>query len=238
MAKKKVMPKFKEPHSVSSVGTTLKDAILGGQDGLVNVLGLILGVAVATNSTRIVLISGLAATFAESISMGAVAYTSTKAQRDFYRKEVRREKWEIENQPDQERKEIEKIYKDKGFKGSVLKQIVKQITSDKKIWLNVMLAEELQLSKKDLQDPVKSGWLVFVSALIGSIIPLAPFFFLSIKTSMLVALLVSAIALFLTGAVKAKLTVGSWKRAGMEMVIIGMLAAMAGYGIGILLGAI
>ena len=58
-------------------GPFLKDAILGGQDGLVNVLGIVLGVATATNDFHIVLVSGLAATFAESISMGAVVYTST-----------------------------------------------------------------------------------------------------------------------------------------------------------------
>ncbi len=62
----------------------LHDIILGGQDGLVNVLGVVLGVAAATASTRIVLISGLAATFAESISMGAVAYTSSKAAKEYY----------------------------------------------------------------------------------------------------------------------------------------------------------
>ncbi len=60
-------------------GPLLKDAILGGQDGLVNVLGIVLGVATATHEMRIIFVSSLAATFAESISMGAVVYTSTKA---------------------------------------------------------------------------------------------------------------------------------------------------------------
>ena len=55
----------------------LRDIILGGQDGLVNVLGVTLGVAAASGDTRIVLAAGLAATFAESFSMAAVAYTSS-----------------------------------------------------------------------------------------------------------------------------------------------------------------
>src|SRR3970282_2513958 len=62
----------------------LSDFILGSQDGLVNVLGVILGVAIASRDIRVVLAGGLAATFAESISMGAVAYTSTLARRDHY----------------------------------------------------------------------------------------------------------------------------------------------------------
>src|SRR3989449_1333696 len=74
----------------------LSDFILGSQDGLVNVLGVILGVAVASRNLSdpitIILAGGLAATFAESISMGAVAYTSTLARRDHYLAEVERER--------------------------------------------------------------------------------------------------------------------------------------------------
>lgn len=60
----------------------LSQMILGGQDGLVNVLGVLLGVAAASESTKIIIAVGLAATFAESIAMAAVAYTSKMAERD------------------------------------------------------------------------------------------------------------------------------------------------------------
>src|SRR3990172_3875999 len=79
---------YHDPHRQSS---GLSDIILGGQDGLVNVLGVILGVAAATHDPRIVMVAGLAATFAESVSMGAVAYTSTLADSDFYESERARE---------------------------------------------------------------------------------------------------------------------------------------------------
>src|SRR5258708_4638057 len=62
----------------------LRDVILGGQDGLVNILGICLGVSAATSDVQILIVAALAATFAESISMGAVAYTSSLAQRDHY----------------------------------------------------------------------------------------------------------------------------------------------------------
>ena len=69
--------------SGDDIGSLLRDIILGGHDGVVNVLGLVLGVAAATADPRIILIAGLAGGFAESISMAAVAYTSTMASRDF-----------------------------------------------------------------------------------------------------------------------------------------------------------
>src|SRR5574342_1046426 len=84
----------------------LSDVILGGQDGLVNVLGVILGVAAATSDSRIVIAAGLAATFAESISMGAVAYTSKLAEHDHYRSEVERERREIREMPEAEAQEV------------------------------------------------------------------------------------------------------------------------------------
>src|SRR2546429_5057511 len=83
----------------------LSDFILGSQDGLVNVLGVILGVAVASRDITIILAGGLAATFAESISMGAVAYTSTLARRDHYLAEVEREKRGVGGLPDPGRQE-------------------------------------------------------------------------------------------------------------------------------------
>src|SRR5207253_5488407 len=85
----------------------------GSQDGLVNVLGVILGVAVASrhlsNPLAIVLAGGFAATFAESISMGAVAYTSTVARRGHYLAERQRELEEMQTMPDLERQEVREI---------------------------------------------------------------------------------------------------------------------------------
>ena len=72
------------------IGRQLRDIILGGQDGLVNVLGLVLGVAAATAHSQVIIVAGLAATFAESIAMAGVAYTSALADRDYYRAQLER----------------------------------------------------------------------------------------------------------------------------------------------------
>src|SRR4026208_119053 len=87
----------------------LADIILRGQDGLVNTLGVILGVAAASSNPRIVLAAGFAATFAESISMGAVAYTATQAGHDHYRVELERERSEIHLMPRAEEQEVRAI---------------------------------------------------------------------------------------------------------------------------------
>ena len=168
-------------------GSNLKDIILGGQDGLVNVLGIILGVAAATFQTKIIIVAGLAAAFAESISMAAVAYTSTDAALSYYNSKLKKSRL-------------------------------------------------MSLLKEEYENPKKSALIVGLSAIIGSLIPLAPFFFLPVKISIIVALILAALALFITGTIKAKLTKGNEFRSGLEMLIIGMLAALVGYLIGTLFG--
>ncbi len=212
----------------------LSDVILGGQDGLVNVLGVILGVAAATASTRIVLAAGFAATFAESISMAAVAYTSNVAERDFYLGQLQKEKREIKTVPEVEKEEIRQIYRQKGFQGELLEKIVQVITSNEKVWLETMMQEELHLAPVENKRPFMAAVVVGVSAIVGSFVPLTPFLFLPVKEGIYVSLFVSALVLFLLGVIKAKLTIGNLVKSGLEIAIIGMVAAIVGYGIGLL----
>src|SRR2546428_11974414 len=82
------------------IGRSLRDIILGGQDGLANVLGLVLGVAAATAQLRIILAAALAATFSESIAMGGVMYTSVLAERAYHLAMLAEEQQEVEEVPE------------------------------------------------------------------------------------------------------------------------------------------
>ena len=230
---------YAEPHAVSS---NLRDIILGGQAGLVNVLGIILGVAVASADIRIILAAGLAATFAESVSMAAVAFTSKRAEQSFYESELEREKREIKEIPELEKEEIREIYRRKGFSGKLLADVVEKITSDEEVWLDEMMKFELELKPVETKHALLSGLVVGIAAVIGSLIPLLPFFFLvllniSINQAILVSLAISALALFIVGAYKAKATVGDWKKSGLEIAVIGIVSALVGYVIGLLFKA-
>src|SRR5437660_10423923 len=127
----------------------LSDFILGSQDGLVNVLGVILGVAVASRDITIILAGGLAATVAESISMGAVAYTSTLARRDHYLAERQRELEEMQTMPDLERGEVRQILERWDFHGQELEEILEKIVSKPKAWLEIRMGHELNLAAVD-----------------------------------------------------------------------------------------
>src|SRR2546422_1178445 len=89
--------------------SVLSDFILGSQDGIVNVLGIILGLSAATRDVRIILVATLAALGAESIAMGAVAYTSTRARRRLYLSQAVQERREMKENPQTERGEVREI---------------------------------------------------------------------------------------------------------------------------------
>jgi predicted membrane protein (TIGR00267 family) len=221
-----------DPHRRAS---SLADIILGGQDGLVNVLGIILGMAAATNDAWLVIVAGLAATFAESVSMAAVAYTSNVAEADYYESELAREYRHIQEVPHLERDEIEQIYTRKGFTGDLLARIVDTITANKDVWVAVMMAEEHQLMPTDRKYALRSGFIVGISAIIGSLIPILPFAFFEVRISMLVSVVISAVVLFFVGAIKARMTIGKPGKSGLEMALIGTVSALVGYAVGALL---
>src|SRR5258708_35827181 len=98
----------------------LRDVILGGQDGLVNILGIILGVIAGGGSKTVLLSAGFAAAITESISMGAVGYTSSVAERDYYQAEQPPQAAEIDATPEAPRQEIHDIYAAQGFARDLL----------------------------------------------------------------------------------------------------------------------
>jgi len=221
------------------INENLRDIILGGQDGLVNVMGIVLGVAAGTSDIKIVIISGLAATFAESISMAAVAFTSTQAESQQYESVYENQCMLIDTKPESETDDVRAVFGKWGFEGDLLEQATQKITSDKESWARFMMSEELDLAKKDQEKPVYTATVVGMASFVGSLIPLLPFFFLhDIKIAVLTSVGISALVLFVGGFIKAKVTIGGPVRSGLELLVIGITSAIAGFVIGSILGAL
>lgn len=222
----------REQHSSNN---SLRDVILGGQDGLVNMLGIALGVVAAGGSTHVLVVTGVAAAITESISMGAVAYTSFGSDRDFYLAEKQREQNEISSRPEEEREEIRKIYAAKGFAGKLLEDVVSTITSNREIWVSTMMDEELHLQPVEAKSLLRSAAVVTIATLVGHLIPLVPFMIVTRTPAIVVAIALSAVTLFAVGVYSAKTLIGDWRKSGLQMVTIGLGAALLGFLIGRLL---
>lgn len=203
--------------------------ILGGQDGLVNILGIILGIIAGGGSNTVLLAAGFAAAITESISMGAVGYTSAMSERDYYDAEQLREANEIDTMPDQERDEVRSIYRAKGFSGELLDRVVETITMDRKTWVATMMSEELHLQPVSTRDILRTAIVITIATLIGHLIPLAPFLVMPREPALVLAIVLSGITLFGVGVYSAVTLVGDWRTSGLKMLVIGLGAAAVGF---------
>lgn len=220
-------------------GMYVGDFVFGGIDGAVTTFAIMAGVAGADLSASVVLILGLANLLADGFAMGVGNFLSIKSDHERYHREKAHEMWEVENVPEQERKEIRDIYEEKGFKGEALDNAVEIITSDKDRWVLTMMREELGLSD-DTRSSFKGGAVTFVAFILIGFIPLLSF---------VVALVVPQLegmafklsvaftmgALFLIGALKTVVIPQSWIKAGAETLVMGGLAAIVAYIVGFLL---
>jgi len=211
----------------------VRDVILGGQDGLVNVLGLVLGLAVATGDTRIVITAALAAMFAESIAMAGVAYTASGAERELAVQVAEQLDEELGDRADQRRRERLSA----AGPGPVVEAAVVAADAEADAWRTELSRWRKAMAPVRETHPVRAALVVGVATIVGSAVPVVPFLLLPADVAPWVALIAAAAVLGLAGAERARLTGGSTLRAGLEMVVIGLTSAFAGYVIGHLLRA-
>lgn len=220
----------------SSQGRAIREVVFGMNDGIVSSVCFIFGVAHAISSPHIVLIAGLTEVFSGGISMFFGGYLSTKNQREFFEREIARERVEIEEVPDKERDEIRRIYSAKGFQGEELEMVVRRITSNKNIWLKTMMEEELGLIFESMDNPLKVGTIVGLAFILGAFVPFVPFMILPIPTAVKFSLGLTGLTLFVVGGLKTLLTKKSWVSSGVESLVIGLASAGAGFLLGKLAG--
>lgn len=224
-----------EPHIKES--SYIRDVVFGFGDGVNTSLGIVAGIGGATIGVDIVILAAIIGMFTGAKAMAVQNYLAVKSQREILESEINREEYEIENKPEDERKEIEQIYKAKGFEGDELKMVVDRITSDKKIWLKTMLTEELGLNLEIIGNPIKGAIVMFVSFLIGGVLPILPYFIVKIGlinnfAALMIAISISLASSFIIGAIKGRLAKKSWVKGGLEMSLLGTGIALLGYGIG------
>jgi VIT1/CCC1 family predicted Fe2+/Mn2+ transporter len=224
-------PGFRRVHRHQGATDWLRDVILGGQDGLVNILGVLLGVIAGGGDRTVLLAAGFAAAITESISMGAVGYTSTVADRDYYAAQRVIEESAVVDDTDLERKEVRDLYLSKGFSGELLDQVVATITANRERWVDTIMEDERHLQPVGKGDVWRSSVVITLATLVGHLIPLLPFVFLSRRAALLIAFVLSAVVLFGVGAYSALTRVGVWWKYGARMIMIGLGAALIGFAI-------
>ncbi len=230
-----------EKHSTSS-GKYLKSAVYGGLDGIITTFAVVAGVAGASLSSGVVLILGFANLIADGLSMSIGDYLSTKSEQEYNRLERQRESWEMQNYPEGEIREVKEIYEDKGMTPEDAELVVGTMAKYEDLFIDVMMVEELGIIE-DNESPVKNAVVTFLSFLVFGFIPLLAtvlaYFIPGLKPyAFVVSSVMTGVTLFILGAAKSKVSGVNWFRSGLEMLIVGGLAATAAYLIGYFLGGL
>lgn len=208
----------------------LREWVYGGIDGVVTTFAIIAGVVGANLSPFIVVILGVANLIGDGFSMSAGAYSSAKVEDDNYHRLREIEAGHIERHPEGEREEIRQIYAAKGFQGEDLERVVQIISSDKKHWIDVMLAEEYGVSAS-LSAPMHIALHTFAAFILCGSMPLLPFL-LSLPYAPWIALVLSALTFFAIGSLKSLWSIKPWWQEGFSTTLIGLIAAGLAFFIG------
>jgi VIT1/CCC1 family predicted Fe2+/Mn2+ transporter len=216
-------------------GGGVRDVVFGANDGLVSILALVAGVFSATTESQVVLIAGIAGAIAGTVSMGAGAYVSSKSEQEVTKKEQERKGIRKKRSPEEEKEEMIRFYQDKGFERKRAEAITARVSDRMETMQEFTVGEETGLTSEEDWPPTKAGFLTGLSFLIASVIPILPFGLMDVQPAAFTALIASVVFLFAIGASKAIFTRQSWVRSGLEVMVIGIAAAVATFVIGLLI---
>lgn len=217
----------------------LGDLVYGGLDGIITTFAVVSGVAGANLGTGVILIMGLANLLADGFSMATGAYLSTKSEQEYYRQERSREAWEVEHFPEAERAELLELYRARGYPDGDAAQLVAIQSRDKTRWVDAMMLEELQMLRND-GNPLLNAAATLLAFIVAGSVPLLIYLLgLIVPTpagiAFPISLTLSGLALFGLGAAKVLVTGRKPLRSGVEMLLVGGLAAVVAYLVGVLL---
>lgn len=227
-----------EQHMRSS--EILTDIVIGMSDGLTVPFALAAGLsgAVGNNHLNLIWIAGLAEIAAGSIAMGLGGYLAGKTEQDHYHTELRREYDEVERLPDREREEVREFFSGLGLSRDIQEKAVEEMTRDKDVWVDFMMKYELGLDKPDPRRARKSAFNIGISYVIGGLIPLSPYFFVSDGlTGLKISAAITLCCLFGFGYFKSRLTGISPVGGALRVMIIGALAAGCAFAVAKLIQA-
>lgn len=221
-----------EPHTDKSTSrlNALRAAVLGANDGIVSVAGIVIGVAGATSSKNVIFTAGLAGLAAGAFSMAAGEYVSVSSQKDTEKALLLKEKNELKKYPDEELQELAGIYEKKGLTKKTALQVAKELSNH-----DVFAAHadaELGIDPDDLNNPWHAAFASAASFLVGAIIPLASILLSPARYRIVITFVSVLLALTLTGVLSARAGGANTLRATIRVVAGGALAMIATYSIG------
>ncbi len=214
-------------------GRMIRDVVFAIDTGLVTTVSFIAGISVSLVIIERIILAGLIQIASGMLATFFGSYVSTKAQKNFFESQIDRERKEIEDDPQKEMQEIREIFGDMGFEEDEQEIAVKHITSNKDVWLEFMVQEEIGISPGLIDNPFEVGFLSAGSFLLGALPAVAPFFiFGSVGQALLISATSVLAFLFVLGLIKSRITKINWLMSGLETLFFGAISSGTGFFLG------
>jgi VIT1/CCC1 family predicted Fe2+/Mn2+ transporter len=218
-------------------GNALRAAVLGVNDGLVSNASLVMGVAGAGVASEDILVTGVAGLIAGACSMAMGEWISVQSSRELSARELAVEQRHIVTESEVEQAELALVYEQKGLHPSEARKVAERLSADPDTALDTHAREELGIDPEELGgSPWVAAGMSFALFVVGAVVPILPFVFLSGNTAVATALALSALGLFGIGAAITLLTGRSVLVSGFRQLAFGAAAFAVTYGIGALFG--
>ena len=226
----------REPHSGGTAGRLnwLRAGVLGADDGIVSVAGIVIGVAGATAARGTIFTAGLAGLVGGAVSMALGEYVSVSSQRDSERAEINQEQRELAERPGAELTELTALYEAKGLSAATARSVATELTA--RGALSAHLDAELHIDPADIASPLQAAGASALSFVSGALLPMLAILLPPAGLRVPVTFAAVLVALALTGALSAHLGGSDVRRAVLRVVIGGALGLAFTYGIGRLFG--
>jgi VIT1/CCC1 family predicted Fe2+/Mn2+ transporter len=219
-------------HRIAS-GGFLRNVVYGFNDGLTANFGLVAGVlgAASAQQHNIVIVAGVAGLVADALSMGSSGYLAAKSEQEVYAHEIAMERDEIAMMPELERDELALLYEARGVPTDTAQQLATAALANPQRMLDEKVRMELGIADRAMS-PLREGWVTGLATALGALIPVAPFFFLTGSAAIWTAFVIAMASHFVVGAARSVFTGRSTFRSGLDMFVVGLGVALAGYFVG------
>ncbi len=222
-----------EPWHRAESGGFLRNVVYGFNDGLTANFGLVAGVIGAASQTahHTVIVAGLSGVIADALSMGSSGFLAAKSELEVYANEIAMERDEIALMPEIERDELALIYEAKGMSAESAHALATDVMADPQRMLDEQVTQELGIGDPHMS-PLREAWVTGTATAIGALIPVFPFLIWSGTTAILVSFGIAMASHWIVGAARSVFTGRSVFRSGLDMFVVGLGVAAAGYFVG------
>jgi len=221
-------------HHADVSGGWLRAGVFGAMDGLVTTIALVAGVGGGGANRATIILTGVAGLVAGAFSMALGEFASVGTQNDAVANEVRVERAEIERYPEGEMAELAEMYERMGLSRATAESVAREVHTDPELAVKVHITQELGVDPDDQPSPWTAATSSFIAFAIGGIFPLVSYLLGS--SSLVLALTIGAVGLFVAGAITSRFTTRAWWLAGLRQLMFGAIAAGATYLVGMAIG--